>query len=188
MNYKEYLKQLSIVIFGILIAFWINNVSMYYQERSTQKQVLLTMLNELKDNNESVRANIENLNSLQATLTELKELKNSADPNSNSIFLDYRSTGLNSIGYETAKYTGVLKDVNHRMVSNIVDSYESQIAINEWQKYIKDEILGLFKNGSDENLQYIQIQIHSLIENLEILEFKQQTLIDELSVYLKVKS
>ncbi|MDD4087976.1 MAG: hypothetical protein PHP48_12110, partial [Bacteroidales bacterium] len=65
MNMKEYLKQLSIVILGILIAFWLSNIGENYEERSTQKQLLRTILNELKDNNCSIKTSILSLDSLQ---------------------------------------------------------------------------------------------------------------------------
>ena len=185
MSLKEYFKQLSIVIFGILIAFWLSNMGMYYKELSTQKQVLLTILNELKDNNENIRAKIQNLDSLGRTIAKIQNIKTSSptDNDTVSFNISYAGLSVKSIGYETAKYTGILKDINYTLVSEIVENYEVQNSLKELEKIMTDEFFVLIKNGIDKetNFDYLLLHISNLKGNLESIDVEQRRLIENLN-------
>jgi len=194
MDFKEYIKQLSIVILGILIAFWIGNIGTHYKERATQKQVLLTILNELNDNNEDIKATILNLDSLRTTFISIQKAKRLSDidaiTDTVNFTINYNGISVKSIGYETAKYTGILKDVDYKLVSKIVENYESQNSLKELEKLMTDELFVLMKNkiGEGSNVDYILLQILNLKDNLESFDTKQKQLIGNLRVFLKVKS
>jgi hypothetical protein len=188
MNLKEYIKQLSMVILGILIAFWIGNIGMHYQERATQKQVLLTILNELKDNNENVKATLRNLDTLDSVFTRIKNKNNYSD--TATVTINYIGISVKSIGYETAKYTGILKDVNYQLVSKIVDNYETQNSLKDLEKLMTNELFALFKTkiGEGDNLDYLILQVSNLTNNLKGFDVKQKQLIENLMVFLEINS
>ncbi len=186
MNFKEYLKHLSIVILGIVIAFWISNIGVRIKERATQKQVLITIMNEVKDNNENIKVTILNLDTLRTTFTRV----NSKNAISGPLSINYQNLSVNNIGYETAKYTGILKDLNYKLVSKIVANYESQKWIKELDKSISDDLLLLFKNKTDKHpdFDYLLFQVGLLIDNLETLDTEQKVLIENLRLFLEIKS
>lgn len=186
MNLKEYFKHLSIVILGIMIAFWISNIGARIKERTTQKQVLHTILNELKNNNENIKSIILNLDSLQTTFIRIKN----KDILTGDISIRYIGITENDIGYETAKYTGILNDVNYKLVSKIVENYESQNALKELEKSMSDELFLIIKSkiGKPDNVDYLLIRIRLLLENLESHDAEQKQLIENLMVFLKIKT
>ena len=185
MNLKEYFKHLSIVIFGILIAFGLSNIGAHYKELSTQKQVLLTILNELKDNNENIKAKIQNLDSLGRTIANIQQMKTlpPADNDNDSFDISYTGLSVKSIGYETAKYTGILKDINYTLVSEIVENYEVQNALKELEKIMTDEFFVLIKNGIDKetNFDYLLLHISNLKGNLDSFDVEQTQLLENFS-------
>lgn len=182
MNSKDYFKHLSIVILGILIAFGISNIGMHYKERSTQKQVLLTILNELKDNNDNIKATMQSLDTLLTTFTRIQNKSTL----SGTITIKHKELSVKSIGYETAKYTGILKDLNYKLVSKIVNNYESQNSLKELEKLMVDELFALLKTKIDEsdNVDFILLQISNLMNNLESFDAEQKQLIEDLTVFL----
>lgn len=183
---KAYFKELSIVIFGILIAFWINNIGANHKERSTQKQVLSAILNELKDNQTEIGSTLKNLDSLRLNFAKIQ--KAAISSNSSKIPIKYTGLHLKSIGYETAKYMGILKDVNHKLVSGIVECYEFQKSTEELEESLRDEIFVFFKSKEKDNIDYLIFQISNLVENMESLKAEQKQLEDNLTTYLKIKS
>jgi hypothetical protein len=183
MNYKEYLKHLSIVILGILIAVWINNVGMQRNERNTQKQVFLTMLNEVRDNNESVKLTILNLDSLKSNIAIVQQGITVKDTTIN-IDLSYEGLQLTNIGFETAKYAGVYKGVPHNLISEIVVNYEGQNSLAELEKMLVNELFELLRHNSDYDFHYLLVQIDIYIDNLKAFEVKQRQLIASLSASL----
>jgi hypothetical protein len=178
MNIKEYLKQLSIVILGILIAFWVSNLGVYFKERATQQQVLQTVLNELKDNNEAIAATRHSLDTLQMIYTKIKIREKVSE----GLEIKYSGLSLKSAAYETAKYTGIFKDVDYTLTSKIVENYESQNSLKETEKLMFDELLLSIKNKDiqSKNVDYVLLQILNLIENLKQYEVEQKLLIDNL--------
>jgi len=186
MNFKEYLKQLSIVILGILIAFWVSNIGSNYKEHAIQKQVLQTILNELSDNNESIKATIQSLDTLRMTYTKI----HSNSILSDSVTINYVGLSLKSIGYETAKYTGILKDENYKLTSKIVENYESQNSLIDTEKLVIDELLVLIKNKTSQggDIEYLLLQIKNLMKHLENFDAEQKQLIENLRVSLKMES
>ncbi len=186
MNTKEYLKQLSIVILGILIAFWVNNIGVNYNERVTQKQVLHTILNELKDNNVSIKTTIQSLDTLSMTYSNIKN----KDTESGVATINYLGLQLKSIGYETAKYTGILKDVNYKLTSKIVENYESQSYLEDSEKVVIDELFVLIKNKTNKSdeIDYFLLQISNFKNHLESIETDQKQLIEDLNVSLGLES
>ena len=189
MDLKDYLKHLSIVILGILIAFWISNIGMHYKELATQKQVLLTILNELNDNNENIKAKIQNLDSLSKTIISLQNVKSLSITDNDTVSFNISYAGLNvkGIGYETAKYTGILKDINYSLVSNIVESYEGQNSLKELEKIMTDEFFVLIKNKIDKetNFDYLLMHISNFKTNLESFDVEQKQLIENLMLFIK---
>jgi len=185
MTAKEYLKQLSIVILGILIAFWVSNIGSNYKDRVTQKQVLLTILNELKDNNEKLNITINSLDSLRETFHKVQN----KDIESNVLAINYLALQLKNIGYETAKTTGILKDVDYKMTSKIVGNYESQNSLAEAEKLVIDELLLVLKNkiGNVDSIDYLMLQILNLQNHLEDFDTEQKQLIEALMVSLDVE-
>ncbi len=188
MNFKEYLKEISIVIFGILIAFWISNVGMQKKETTTQKQILTTILNELKENSKSIEVTMGSLDTLCKNFTALKMDKRVHGKVTLSI--NYSGLDMKGIGYETAKYTGILKDIDYKLVSKIVENYESQNSLKELERHMSDELFILIKNeiGDKKNLNYIIRLITNLMNNLANFDAEQKQLIEDLTVYLDVKS
>lgn len=186
MNTKEYLKQLSIVIFGILIAFWVNNIGVNYKDRETQKQVLLTILNELKDNNASIKTTMQSLDTLSMTYSNIKN----NDTESGVATINYLGLQLKSIGYETAKYTGILKDVNYKLTSKIVENYESQSYLEDSEKLVIDELFVLIKNKTNkgDEIDYLLLQILNFKNHLESIDNEQKQLIEDLNVFLGMES
>lgn len=186
MNYKEYLKELSIVILGILIAFWVTNIGSNYKERATQRQVLITILNELKDNNENINTVKQSLDSLYMTYRKIQNQTKMSD----SVRINYEGLSLKSIGYETAKYTGILKDVNYNLTSKIVENYESQNSLINNEKLVIDELLLSIKNkiSKHEDIDYLILQIRNLMTLIENFDAEQKQLIENLSTSLKLQS
>ena len=182
MNTKEYLKELSIVILGILIAFGINNIWMKHKEHSTQKQVLMVIQNELNDNEQETKTALENLSLLLRTFEKIQKLADSSG--SHDVSIRYTGSNLKSIGYETAKYTGILKDIDHKLMSEIVECYEIQKETKDMETSIKDEIFIFFKNTSKKNIDYLILKISNLIENIKNLDAIQNQLSGELSKHL----
>lgn len=188
MSFKEYLKEISIVILGILIAFWISNVGMQYKEHTTQKQILTTILNELKENSKSIEVTMGSLDTLRRNFTIIKS--DTRVHGEMTLSINYSGLDMKGIGYETAKYTGILKDIDYKLVSKIVENYESQNSLKELEKYMRDELFVLIKNkiGNKVNVDYILLQITNLMNNLANYEAEQKQLIEDLTVYLDVKS
>lgn len=182
MNFKEYLKQLSIVILGILIAFWVSNIGTKYKDRATQKQVLRTILNEIKDNNDNIKTTIRSLDTLHMTFANIHN-KNTL---SGAVSINYLGLQLNSIGYESAKFTGILKDVNYTLTSKIVENYESQNSLEHTEKLVTDELLTIIKNKIDkgDDTDYLLLQILNFKNHLEGFDNEQKQLIETLAVSL----
>jgi hypothetical protein len=179
MNFKEYLKQLSIVILGILIAYWVGNIGSYYKERNVQKQVLQTILNEVKDNSASVSITLNSLDSLRATYVRLKN--NSIT--SGSITVNYEGLSLRSIGHESAKYSGVLKDISYKYTSNIVENYEKQNSLVAAEELVTSQLLEIIKSRSaeDGDIDYLLLQIENLMRQLKSFSADQKQLLNDLS-------
>ncbi|HUW05764.1 MAG TPA: hypothetical protein VMW01_05855 [Williamwhitmania sp.] len=188
MNFKEYLKEISIVILGILIAFWISNVGMNYKEHTIQKQVFLTILNELKENNKNVEVTMRSLDTLRLNFTRIQKKTNVHGEM--FVTISYSGLDVKGIGYETAKNTGILKDIDYKLVSRIVENYESQNSLKELENRMSDELFVLIKNkiGNRNNLDYVILQITNLMTNLTDFDAEQKQLIEDLTVYLDVKS
>jgi hypothetical protein len=186
MNIKEYLKEVSIVILGIIIAFWLTNLGSNYKDRATQKQVLRTILSEIKENCENAKTTEQSLDSLSVIYNKIKNKNIYSD----SITINYEGLRLRSIGYETAKYTGILKDVNYDLTSKIVENYESQNSLISNEKMVIDELFLSIKNKMDksDNIDYLLLQIGNLTTNLKDFEVEQKNLIEILEASLKVKS
>ncbi len=185
MNTKEYVKELSIVILGILIAFWINNLWMRHEEHSTKKQVLTVILNELNDNKQETKAALDNLNQLLGNFEKIQKLVSTSG--SYDISIKYTGSNLKSIGYETAKYTGILKDINHKLMSEIVEYYEVQKGTKDLETSVRDEIFIFFKSNTPNYVDYLMLKTSNLIENLQYLEAIQNQLSEELTKYLDEK-
>ena len=185
MKFKEYIKELSIVILGILIAFWVSNLGTRYQERATQKQVLQTILNELEDNNGNIETTLQSLDSLQLTYTRIQ----SQNLLPERFIVKYSGLSLRSIGYETAKYTGILKDISYNLTSKIVENYESQAWLEETEKQMVEELFVLIKNKSHkaEEVDFLILQISNIRYHLLSFNKYQKQLIEELKNYLKIK-
>jgi hypothetical protein len=179
MNLKEYLKQLSIVILGILIAFWVSNLGAFFKERATQHQVLQTVLNELKDNNEAIAATRHSLDTLRMLYTNIKTRELASD----ALEIKYLGLRQKSAAYETAKYTGIFKDVDYQLTSKIVENYESQNTLKETEKLMFEELLLSIKNNDikNKNVDYVLLQILNLLENLKQHEVQQKQLIINLA-------
>jgi len=186
MKIKDYFKELSIVILGILIAFWVSNIGTNYKERATQKQVLLTVLNELRDNNGNIKTTIQSLDTLRMTYTNIQN-KNAL---SGAVTINYSGLQLRSIGYETAKFTGILKDVDYNLTSKIVENYESQNSLQKTEKLVIDELLVLIKNKIDNgnDIDYLLLQISNFKNHLESFDTEQKQLIENLMSSLDLKS
>lgn len=184
MTAKEYLKHLSIVILGILVAFWVSNIGTQYKERATQKQVLLTILNEVKDNNEKLKITLNSLDSLRTTFIKVQN----KDIESNVLAINYTALQLKNIGYETAKTTGILKDVDYKMTSKIVENYESQNSLVDTEKIVIDELLIILKHkiGKIEDIDYLMLQILNLQNHFVDFDIKQKQLIVSLMGSLDV--
>ncbi|MCI1648410.1 MAG: hypothetical protein LKI39_13145 [Bacteroides sp.] len=183
MNGKEYFKELSIVILGILIAFWINNIGAGQKEKATQKQVLNTILSELKENKENIKESIANLDSLQSAFVQIQETKNNIKHSAN-ITIKYTGSDLKNVGYEIAKYTGILKDLDPGLMSKIVECYKYQDSLNELESSMRNGIFGFFKDKGEDNINYLVLQISILTENFKRLETEQDILIEDLTKYL----
>lgn len=183
MNFKEYLKQLSIVILGILIAYWISNIGTHLKETATQKQVLLTILNEQQDNNKSLKTTLQSLDSLRTIFTGIQN----KSLESGMVAIKYSGLSLNSIGYETAKYTGVFKDLDYKLASKIVENYESQDALIKLEKMMSDELFELLRTkiSNSDNVDYFLMQVTNLINNINNFETGQKQLTEDLAAYLK---
>jgi len=69
MRIKGYIKELSNVNIGILIAFWLSNIGSKIKERNARKNVLHKLLNELKMNNSNNKTTIQSTDSLYAVLS-----------------------------------------------------------------------------------------------------------------------
>jgi hypothetical protein len=186
MNYKEYLKELSIVILGILIAYWVSNIGSDHKEHAIQKQVLLTILNELNDNHKNLETTIRSLDSLYLTYKKIQY----QTPLSGSVSINYEGLKLRSIGYETAKNTGILKDVDYDLTSKIVENYESQSSIIENEKLMIDELFLSIKNkiSNHDDVDFLMLQIKNLLTNLEEFDVEQKQLIDNIRISLKMGS
>ena len=182
MNIKEYLKQLSIVILGILIAFWVSNLGTFFKERATQHQVLQTVLDELKDNNDAIAATRHSLDTLRMIYTKIKN----REQTSNVMDIKYLGLSLRNAAYETAKYTGIFKDVDYQLTSKIVENYESQNTLKETEKLMFEELLLSIKNKDiqSKNVDYILLQIVNLLNNLHQFEAEQKQLIDKLIAFV----
>jgi len=181
MNTKEYIKELSIVIVGILIALWINNVWTRHEHHKTQKQVLTVIQNELNDNKQEIKTALDNLGSLRNNFGKIQQLSGSSG--SQDISIKYTGLNFKSVGYETAKYTGILKDISHNLMSEIVEYYEIQKNTEDLEASLKDEIFVFFKNSTPNNIDYLILKISNLIENIRNLEAIQNQLSEELAGY-----
>lgn len=180
MNSKEYFKHLSIVILGILIAVWINNLATQRNERKTQKLIFNTILNELSENHERVLNTIQNLDSLLSTLAVLEDefkFNNSDKDIDKDITINYKGLMLTNVGYETAKYTGILKGVNHNLTSQIVINYETQNSLVALERQMTNEIFELVRLTNDYNIRFLMMHIENFKDNLNTFKQRQQTLI-----------
>lgn len=186
MNIKEYFKQLSIVFLGILIAFWVSNIGEKHNERRTQNQVLLTILNELKDNSESAKITFHSLDTLYMNYNRIQN----QDTSLGAITINYLGLQFKSIGYETAKFTGILKDVDYLLTSKIVENYESQTYLEEAEQLVVDELLVLIKNrnGTSNDIDYLLLQISNLKNHIKGFQTDQNILIEDLEAALNLKS
>ncbi|MCG6189386.1 hypothetical protein [Maribellus maritimus] len=179
MNTKEYIKELSIVIVGILIALWINNIWTRHEKHTTQKQVLTVIQNELNDNKQQTKITLDNLNQLLGNFEKIQKLASTLG--SYDVSIKYTGSNLKSIGYETAKYTGILKDIDYKLMSEIVEYYEIQKETKDLETSIRDEIFIFFKNTSPKNIDYLILKISNLIENIKNLDAIQNQLSEELT-------
>lgn len=182
MKTKDYLKELSIVILGILIAFGLSNLGAKYQEYKTHQKVLLTILNEVKENNSNIKETIESLNSLHADFSGAR--KN--DFFSDNISISYIGLSFRSVGYETAKYRGVLADLDFELTSSIVENYEYQFSMEDSEKIIVEELFKLIRNkdAKTNEMEYILLHVSLLRDNLIKFNIRQEQLIEKLSAFL----
>lgn len=172
MNSKEYFKHLSIVILGILIAVWINNLATQRNERKTQKLIFNTIYNELRENHESVVNTIQNLDSLLNTLAILEDESKLRNTDKH-INLSYHGLMLTNVGYETAKYTGILKGVKHNLISQIVINYETQNSLVALERQMTKELFELLRHIDQYNIRFLRIQIENFKDNLNSFEQRQ---------------
>ena len=179
---KEYIKELSIVILGILIAFWINNLGNSYKEKSTQKLVLQSMLYEMVEDREAVDKKIKNTKDVLHTF----EVLTSDTIQDCKISLEYYIFDVSSVGYETAKYSGIFKDLNYDLVSQIIDVHESVKYLKEadhmFEKKLMSIIQGEFRVRKD--MRFFLLIGDDHLESLQKLKKKRETLIVALAEYL----
>lgn len=178
MDFKEYIKQLSIVILGILIAYWVSNIGSNYNERKTQKQILQTILNELQDNHENTKESLSSLDTLKTIYTQIRYTPTLSD----SFTINYIGLSLKSIGYETAKYTGILKNVDYKLTSRIVQNYESQNSLVKTEELMIDQLFTMIKNktNKDKEVDYLLLLINNLESHLTNFDKNQEQLIEYL--------
>ncbi|MFA8450007.1 MAG: hypothetical protein ACEPOW_04870 [Bacteroidales bacterium] len=185
MGFKEYVKEISIVILGILIAFWINNLGVEYKEYRTRKQILYTMLSELEGNNKNIYDKIEELKNLSEDFDKL-----SSEGTSGELKIEFHEITLVTASYETAKYTGIFKDIDYSVVSKIVGNYERQESCIEFDEDVEQRLFSMIGNGisNKDNLTYLIKLIDLFVDNLEAAGHKQKVLIKALRNYLESNS
>ncbi len=76
-----------------------------------------------------------------------------------------------------------MKDINHELMSEIVEYYEIQKATKDLEISLKDEIFVFFKNSTSNNIDYLTLKMSNLIENINNLDATQNQLSEELTVY-----
>lgn len=183
MNFKEYIKQLSIVILGIIIAFWINNLGMHYEERSQQEQILQIILNEQIENSGEVESVIRNLDTLYY------QFNNFGMNTNGTAKITYSGISQNSIGFETTKYTGDINNLNYSLLSKIVKNYEILNSLIDEERIMSEEIHSLFRKDkiADFDPGYLLHLIENFRRNLSDYNEDQVKLIQELKKELKEK-
>ncbi|MCF8349090.1 MAG: hypothetical protein K9G61_09795 [Bacteroidales bacterium] len=183
-GFKGYLKELSIVILGILIAFWLSNLGNKYHERKAQAKVLHTILNELKENNANIKTTIASLD----TLFLIFSRKSKSDIFTDDINISYIGLSFRSVGYETAKYRGVLNDLDYELTSQIVENYEFQFSLENSEQLIVDELFKLIRNRTTKanEIDYLLLHISQLINRLNNFDENQKHLINELTTFLNL--
>lgn len=179
MDYKEYLKHLSIVILGILIAFWLNSVATGFKEKKNQKEILQYIYSEQLQNRTNLAKSLSEINGLCALVDSVSKGKN------HKLKLGFTKTDLNTLAFETAKYSAILKDINYNLASHIVGCYQSYPVISQLEDKVWEELLLIMKNKqgiNDTSLSYLYLNLDILRQNLETLAETQQTLISELQI------
>jgi hypothetical protein len=173
MDFKEYIKHVSIVILGILIAFWVNNLGVSYKENNNREQILKSILKEQKDNHNNVQESIKELSKLYLMLDSVN--RNLKD----KINIEYSYVNLTSIGYESLKYSGAMKDMKYSIVSSVVGVYGTHQVITNLENRALSELLRL-KQKSKQNgkeIEFILLHLKLLKANLVSLLEEQEKLI-----------
>lgn len=179
----EYLKQLSIVILGILIAFWLNNMGNSIQEKTVRREVLQTMLNEVNDNSRSTQNALQSLKNLHHVYSKVASEETGGD----TLKVSYSGLITTNVGYETASFKGILKDVDYKLTSGIVSYYNTLMALKEAEKEMVTELMEVIKNKTQQksDLDYLLLLINNLTKRLEGFTKEQTTLIQSLQEYLE---
>ena len=178
MKLKEYFKELSIVVLGIVIALWVNNLGMNSNNRKTQKQVLQTVLNETQSNSVNVDSLLINIDWLSSQFSKLKEKEGFA-----VIDIDYFYFGLilKNSSYEAAKYTGILSGLDYNQLSILVSVYESHNLLGSMDKSLIDIFLSLPKVKVNNNqINYMLFYLNAYKGFLLDLRAQQAELIKSL--------
>lgn len=179
---RSYFREISSIILGILIAFWVNSLGVEYKESKTRKQVIVTMLNELKENNANIQSKLDNCDSLQYAFEYLSGKREG----SMKTMIAFYSLDFSSASYETAKYSGIFKDLDYALVSKIVDNFDTQKMLLAFDDKLEDRLYGIIDRGIGKGKNYNSFLVLSgaFRENLQIFEEEQKFLIEELETYL----
>ncbi len=185
MDIKEYFKQLSIVILGILIAFWVSNIGTNHNQRKAQKQVLNTIINEINENHNNTINSIKSLDKLHIIYSNIKSKNALGD----TLEINYEGLSSQSVGYETAKYTNILKDIDYNITSRIVENYEKQKAIEDLENNFIDELMAFlkYKNTDSTTIDFLLVHINNLSHHLKNFDKTQNQLTQDLQVYINTK-
>ena len=136
---RKHLTEILLIMVGVLAAFWLSQLGENRKAEALKTKVLYSIENELDSNHYILQSFLLDQDSLLITLEEgIKRLAVGED-----VELDFNVSKplLSDTGYELARTTGVLNEVNFDLVFKITKYYKSQQAISMLEDKILESIL-----------------------------------------------
>lgn len=172
----SYVKELSIVILGILIAFWLNEVGVSIRERAEEKRLVKGIYSEVELNIKRIDNKVDNTKELLATFTGIR------DKTEGHLQINYYETGLSRAAYETAHYTGGLSSLERETLIQLVDYYSTMESLEELDQMVEQDMFNVIRKGfdTDRELAYTILLLENLDDGLQDLKEEQEKLYEVL--------
>ncbi|MCE7996787.1 MAG: hypothetical protein HEP71_32805 [Roseivirga sp.] len=151
--WKNYLKELTIVVIGVTIAFWLEGLGARLKRHSLTEKVLENIENEM-------RYNLDRITSLTSFQDEILNSHDSLmtynpDYSVQDFAARFMTISSNNSAYEISKSTNVLSEIEITMANEITRCYYIQDRLLS----IEDRLMGFLNqpNGKSNQVYWLRI-------------------------------